>query len=106
MSSTITTSGDPIVQMHRSVAASARAAVAGLPLVSAVGMRAGHAGILEAALSDTRRVLEELGRVADVGASGAGALADQDSENGRRYEGWDGPELQVKGAWHGPTRVI
>lgn len=82
---TVATTGDPVIQMHKGVAASARAAVAGLPLVSAVGMRAGHAGILEAALSDTRRVLEELGRVADVGASGAGALADQDRENGRKY---------------------
>ena len=56
-----------------------------MPVVSAVGMRAGHASILEAALADTRKVLGELARVADVGAGGAGGLADQDSENGQRY---------------------
>lgn len=84
---TVATTGDPIVQVHKAVAASARAAALGLPTVSAVGMRAGHASILEMALSDTRQVLAELARVADVGASGAGALADQDRENGQRYSG-------------------
>lgn len=87
MSSTVATTGDPIVQMHRSVAASARAAVAGLPVVSAAGMRAGHAEILESALSDTRKVLEELGRVADVGAGGAEGLSGQDRENAGRFGG-------------------
>lgn len=85
MSSTVATTGDPIVQMHKSVAASARAAVASLPVVDSAGMRAGHASILEVALTDTRRVLEELARVADVGAGGAEGLADQDRENGRKY---------------------
>lgn len=85
MSSTVATAGDPIVQLHRGVAASARAAVASLPVVSAVGMRRGHAEILESALGETRRTLGELARVADVGAEGAGALADQDVENGRRF---------------------
>lgn len=94
----VATSGDPIVQMHRGVAASAREAAAGLPTVSAVGMRAGHASILEAALSETRRTLEGLARVGDVGASGATALADQDVENAGRFgDGWDGPEIQRKG---------
>ncbi|WP_255785756.1 hypothetical protein [Mycobacteroides abscessus] len=87
MSSTVATTGDPIVQTHRAVAASARAAMSGLPTVSAVGMRRGHASILEAALGETRKTLEELARVADVGASGAGALGDQDGENGRKYDG-------------------
>lgn len=85
MSGTVATSGDPVIQMHKNTAQSARAAMAGLPVVSAVGMRAGHAELLELALTDTRRVLEELARVADVGAGGAGALADQDSENDQRY---------------------
>ncbi|RIT59373.1 hypothetical protein [Mycobacteroides abscessus] len=85
MSSKIATTGDPIVQLHRGVAASAQAAVAGLPTVSAAGMRAGHAAILEGALGETRRTLGELGRVADVGASGAGVLADQDAESGQRF---------------------
>ncbi|MBN7375682.1 hypothetical protein I3U60_05225 [Mycobacteroides abscessus subsp. massiliense] len=102
----IATSGDPVIQMHRTVASSARAAVASLPTVSAEGMRPGHAAILENALSETARTLTELGRVADIGAAGAEGLADQDRENGRKYEGWDGPELQVKGAPHGETRVI
>ncbi len=90
---TVATTGDPIVRMHRSVAQSAREAVTELPVVSAVGMRPGHAEILEAALADTRKSLEELARVADVGADGAGALGDQDHENGRKFDGWDGPEV-------------
>lgn len=106
MSSTIATTGDPIIQVHKAVAASARATAGALPTVSAVGMRAGHAAILEGALSDTRKVLTELARVADVGASGAGGLGDQDRESGRKYDGWDGPEVQRKGDWHGETRVV
>lgn len=106
MSSTVATSGDPVIQMHRGVAASARATMAGLPVVSSAGMRPGHAAILEGALSDTRKVLTELARVADVGASGAGGLGDQDRESGRKYDGWDGPEVQRKGDWHGETRVV
>lgn len=106
MSSTVATTGDPIVQLHRAVAQSARSAVASLPTVSAVGMRSDHAELLEGALSDTRRVLAELARVGDVGSAGATALADQDCENAGRYRGWDSPEIQVKGEWHGPTRVI
>ncbi|MDM3948236.1 hypothetical protein [Mycobacteroides abscessus] len=102
----ISTTGDPVIQMHRTVADSARAAVAGLPVVNAVGMRAGHAGILEAALSDTRKVLGELARVAEVGAGGAEALSGQDRENAGKFGGWDGPEIQRKGAWHGETRVV
>lgn len=81
MSGTVATSGDPIVQVHRSVAQSARSAAAGLPTVSSVGMRSGHAGILESALGDTRKALGELARVADIGAGGATALADQDCED-------------------------
>lgn len=106
MSGTVATSGDPIVQVHRSVAQSARSAAAGLPTVSAEGMRRGHAVILESALGDTRKTLAELAHVADVGASGAEALADQDVENSRKFGGWDGPEIQRKGEPHGPTRVI
>lgn len=106
MSGTVATTGDPIVQAHRTVAASARSAVSALPTVESAGMQAGHAAILEAALSETGRVLGDLARVADVGARGAEGLGDQDVENGRKYEGWDGPELQRKGEWHGPTRVI
>ncbi|SLI41237.1 Uncharacterised protein [Mycobacteroides abscessus subsp. massiliense] len=106
MSGTISTSGDPVIRMHKSVATSARSAASALPVVDSVGMRPGHAAILEAALGDTRRVLTELARVADVGAEGAGALGDQDTENGRKFGGWDAPELQVKGEWHGETRVI
>lgn len=106
MSSTVATSGDPVIQVHRGVAASARAAMASLPTVDSVGMRTGHAELLESALGETRRVLGELAHVGDVGAGGAEGLADQDRENSRRYGGWDGPEIQVKGAWHGPTRVI
>lgn len=85
MSSTIGTTGDPIVRMHKSVGEGARAAAAGLPTVNSVGMRAGHAEILESALGETRRTLEGLAHVADVGARGAGALGDQDRENGRKY---------------------
>lgn len=85
MSGTIATSGDPIIQVHRGVAASARAAAGALPVVSAAGLRRGHAELLEDALSDTRAVLGELARVADVGADGAEGLADQDSENAGKY---------------------
>lgn len=106
MSEVIATSGDPIVQLHKSVAASARAAVVGLPVVDSVGMRSEHAGILEAALSDTRKALEGLARVGDVGASGAEGLGGQDRENAGKFGGWDGPEIQRKGEPHGPTRVI
>ncbi|SHP92770.1 hypothetical protein [Mycobacteroides abscessus] len=87
MSSTIATSGDPIVRVHRSVADSARAAAAGLPVVNAVGMRAGHAAILDGAIAETRKSLEELARVSDVGAGGAGALGEQDRESGRKFGG-------------------
>ncbi|MBB4853558.1 hypothetical protein HNP40_000924 [Mycobacteroides chelonae] len=69
-----------------------------LPTVSSAGLRRGHAELLEGALAETRRTLTELGRVASAGAGGAGALGDQDSENARRFGGWDAPELQVKGA--------
>ncbi|WP_157931797.1 hypothetical protein [Mycobacteroides abscessus] len=106
MPGTVATTGDPIIQAHRGVAASARAAVRALPTVSSAGMRRGHAELLEAALSDTRRVLGELARVADVGAGGAEGLGDQDGENGRRFGGWDSPEIQRKGEWHGETRVV
>ncbi|SIA10846.1 Uncharacterised protein [Mycobacteroides abscessus subsp. abscessus] len=106
MSSTVATSGDPIIQLHRTVATSAREAAGALPVVSAEGMRPSHAGILENALGETRRTLTELGRVADVGAGGAGALADQDSENARRFGGWDAPELERRGEPHGETRVV
>lgn len=85
MSSTVATAGDSAIQLHRTVAASARSAVASLPTVNSVGMRAGHAEILESALGETRRTLEGLAHVADVGARGAGALGDQDRENGRKY---------------------
>ncbi|SKT09699.1 Uncharacterised protein [Mycobacteroides abscessus subsp. abscessus] len=44
--------------------------------------------------------------MADVGAGGAGALADQDSENARRFGGWDAPELERRGEPHGETRVV
>lgn len=106
MSEVVATSGDPIVQLHRGVAQSARSAVASLPTVSAEGMRTGHAELLENALSETRKVLVELARVADVGAAGASALGDQDCENAGRYGGWEAPERQVKGEWDGETRVI
>lgn len=81
----IATTGGPVVQMHRATAQSAREAMAGLPTVDSVGMRAGHASILEGALGETRKVLGELVCVADVGAGGAAALADQDRENGRKF---------------------
>ncbi|MDO3013229.1 hypothetical protein P5V34_04410 [Mycobacteroides abscessus subsp. abscessus] len=87
MSEVVATTGDPVIQLHRGVAQSARAAVVALPTVSAVGMRRGHAELLEAALSDTRKTLEELARVADVGASGSAALADQDVESGQKFDG-------------------
>lgn len=106
MSGTVATTGDPIVEVHRGVAASATAAVASLPTVESVGMRPGHASILESALGETRKSLEGLAHVGDVGASGSGALADQDCENGLRFGGWDSPELQVKGEPHGVTRVV
>lgn len=106
MSGTVATTGDPIVQAHRAVAASARSAVVGLPTVDSAGMRRGHAELLEAALSETGRVLGELARVADVGAAGAGGLADQDSENAGKFGGWDGPEIQRKGEPTGEPRVV
>lgn len=106
MSSTVATTGDPIVQMHRGVGEGARSAVASLPTVSSVGLRTGHAELLEGALSETRKALTELAHVGDVGAAGASALGDQDVESGRRFGGWDAPELEVKGAPHGETRVI
>lgn len=102
----IASTGDSIIQAHRAVSASARAAAEALPVVSSVGMRAGHAAILEGALADTRKTLEELARVGGVGASGAEGLSGQDVENGRRFGGWDSPEIQVKGQWHGETRVV
>ncbi|WP_100485824.1 hypothetical protein [Mycobacteroides abscessus] len=85
MSGMIATAGDSIVQTHRAVAASARSAAGALPVVDSVGMRAGHAEILEAALAETRKTLAELGRVGDVGAGGAEGLGDQDSESGQKY---------------------
>lgn len=106
MSGTIATSGDPVIQVHRAVGEGARSAAAGLPVVNSEGLRSGHAELLESALVDTRAALAELGRIADVGAEGAGALGDQDSENAGKFEGWDGPEIQRKGAWHGVIRVI
>ncbi|ANO21772.1 Uncharacterised protein [Mycobacteroides abscessus subsp. abscessus] len=87
MSSTIATTGDPAIQMHKSVATSARAAADGLPTVSAAGMRRGHAELLEAALGETRKSLEELARVGDVGASGAEGLGGQDRESGQKFNG-------------------
>lgn len=85
MSEVVATTGDSIVQVHKAVAASARAAMSGLPTVSSAGMRSEHAELLEAALSDTRGTLEGLGRVADVGASGAAGLADQDREDAGKF---------------------
>ncbi|WP_100514950.1 hypothetical protein [Mycobacteroides abscessus] len=85
MSSTVATTGDPIVQMHKAVAASARAAASGLPTVSAAGMRSGHAEILESALSETRKTLDGLAHVGDVGAGGAEGLGGQDAESGQKY---------------------
>ncbi|MBE5456034.1 hypothetical protein E3G52_002929 [Mycobacteroides abscessus] len=82
---TVATSGDPIIQLHRAVAQSARAAAGGLPVVNSVGMRAGHAAILENAIAETRKSLEELARVAEVGAGGAEGLADQDRENAGKF---------------------
>ncbi|WP_078314939.1 hypothetical protein [Mycobacterium sp. D16Q16] len=81
----IATTGDPVVQMHRTTATSARSAAAGLPTVNPVGMRAGHAAILENAIAETRKSLEELARVAEVGAGGAEGLADQDRENAGKF---------------------
>ncbi|SKR46298.1 hypothetical protein [Mycobacteroides abscessus] len=106
MSSTIATTGDPIVRMHKSVGEGARAAAAGLPVVNSAGMRAGHAAILENAIADTRKVLEGLARVADVGSAGAEALGEQDSENGRRFSGWESGELQRRGVPTGEARVV
>ncbi|BAX97327.1 hypothetical protein MSTE_02011 [Mycobacteroides stephanolepidis] len=83
----IATSGDPVIQMHRGVAGGARGATAGLPTVSSAGMRPGHAAILEAELGETRQTLTELARVADIGAGGAEALSEQDSDNAGRYDG-------------------
>ncbi|MBE5451225.1 Uncharacterised protein [Mycobacteroides abscessus subsp. abscessus] len=97
MSSTVATAGDPAIQMHKNTAQSAREAVTELPVVSAVGIRPGHAAILEAALADTRKSLEELARVADVGASGAEALGEQDVENARKFGGLDVPKRRRKG---------
>ncbi|MBN7314118.1 hypothetical protein [Mycobacteroides abscessus] len=102
----ISTDGDPIVQLHRSTAASARQAAAGLPTVNAMGMRAGHAAVLEGAIAETRRVLEELAHVADVGAGGSEALGQQDIESGRQFGGWDAPERQSRGAVPAEVRVI
>ncbi|MCV7307709.1 MULTISPECIES: hypothetical protein [Mycobacteroides] len=106
MSGTVATSGDPIVQAHRAVAQSAREAAAGLPVVESEGMRTGHAELLEAALGETKKVLGALAHVADIGAGGACALGEQDRENGRRYEGWDAPELQRRGEPTGEARVV
>lgn len=107
MSSTVATTGAPIVQMHKAVAASARAAVSALPTVDSAGMRSGHASILESALGETRKTLTELAHVGDVGSAGATALADQDSENAGRFgDGWDGPEIQRRGEPTGEPRVI
>lgn len=85
--STIATTGDPVVVMHRAVAAGAWAATAGLPTVSSAGMRPGHAAILEAALGETRKTLTELARVADIGAAGANALSEQDTTDAGKYGG-------------------
>lgn len=85
MPSTVATSGDPVIQMHKAVAQSAQSAASTLPTVNSVGMRASHAAILEAALGETKKTLTELGRVADVGAAGAGALGDQDHENAGKF---------------------
>ncbi|KPG04903.1 hypothetical protein AN908_23260 [Mycobacteroides immunogenum] len=85
MSGTIATSGDSVIRMHKSVGEGARAAASSLPSVESEGMRVGHSAILEAALAETRAALEELARVADIGAGGAGALGDQDQESGRRF---------------------
>lgn len=106
MSEVVATTGDPVIQLHRGVAASARAAVSALPVVSAVGMRTGHAELLEGAIAETRKTLGELARVADVGAAGAEGLGDQDSENAGKFGGWDGPEVQRRGEPTGEPRVV
>lgn len=106
MSSTVATSGDPIIQLHRTVAASAREAAGALPVVSAAGMRTGHAELLESALSDTRKMLMELARVADIGARGAGTLGEQDRENAGKFGGWESGELQRRGVPTGDARVV
>lgn len=85
MSSTVATAGDSAIQLHRTVAASARSAAVGLPTVNSVGMRASHAGILTDALAETRKVLAELAHVGDVGASGAEGLSGQDHESGQKF---------------------
>lgn len=86
MPGTVATTGDPIVQLHRAVAQSARAAAEGLPVVSSEGMRPGHARILENALADTKKTLEGLAHVAEVGAGGAEALAGQDHESAGKFD--------------------
>lgn len=106
MSGVVATSGDAIVRVHKAVAASARAAAAALPTVSAVGMRRGHAELLESALGETRKSLEELAHVADVGAAGAEGLGGQDRENAGKFGGWDGPEVQRRGEPTGEPRVV
>lgn len=98
---TVATLGDSVIQFHRSVAASAREAAGALPVVSSAGMRTGHAELLERALEETRVALGELAHVGDVGAGAAEALSGQDTENGQKFGGWDAPERQRKGEWHG-----
>ena len=44
MSSTIGTTGDPIVRVHRAVGEGARSAAAGLPVVNSAGLRSGERG--------------------------------------------------------------
>ncbi|QQG97137.1 hypothetical protein HBE99_10085 [Mycobacteroides chelonae] len=87
MSGTVATTGDPVIQVHKNTAQSAREAAGALPVVPAVGMRLGHAELLESALVETARTLEELGRVADIGAAGASGLGEQDSDNAGKYDG-------------------
>lgn len=87
MSSTVATTGDSVIRMNRAVAVGARAAAQGLPTVESEGLRRGHAEMLEGALAETRATLGELTRVADIGASGAEGLGDQDSESGRKFGG-------------------
>lgn len=82
---TVATSGDTIIQVHRALANGAREAAEGLPIVSSEGMRPSHARILENALGETRKALEGLARVADVGAKGAEALSGQDHESAGKY---------------------
>ncbi|MFT9573346.1 hypothetical protein ACM0BF_14330 [Mycobacteroides abscessus subsp. abscessus] len=86
----IATDGDPIVQMHRSTAQSARDAAARLPTVNPVGMRHSHVAVLENAIAATRKALGELAHVADVGAGGSEALGNQDRENAQKFTGLDG----------------